>query len=73
VSAVSTDLPPPFTLSTLHAELQAEAEELASRYAQRHREIRLHPSEHGALHPELWRSAPVSQELGSGTQPRTSK
>ena len=53
MDAVSTDLPP-FTLPPLHAEIQAQAEELASRYAERHREIRLHPFEHGELHAELW-------------------
>jgi acyl-CoA dehydrogenase len=54
VSTVSTDLPP-FTLPLLHTQVQAQAEELAARYAERHREVRLHPFEHGELHPELWR------------------
>ena len=54
MSTVSTGLPP-FALPALHTEVQAQAQELASRYAERHREIRLHPFEHGELHPELWR------------------
>jgi acyl-CoA dehydrogenase len=41
---------PPF-----HAELREQAEALAARFAERHREVRLHPLEHGELHPELWR------------------
>lgn len=53
-STVSTDVPP-FTLPAVHAEVQAHAQELASRFAQRHREIRLYPFEHGELYPELWR------------------
>jgi alkylation response protein AidB-like acyl-CoA dehydrogenase len=35
--------------------VHAQAEELASAFAARHREVRLHPFEHGELHPELWR------------------
>jgi alkylation response protein AidB-like acyl-CoA dehydrogenase len=46
---------PPFTLPAFHADVQAQAQELALRFAQRHREIRLYPFEHGELHPELWR------------------
>jgi alkylation response protein AidB-like acyl-CoA dehydrogenase len=53
-STVSTDVPP-FTLPAFHADVQAQAQELASRFAQRHREIRLYPFEHGELYPELWR------------------
>jgi hypothetical protein len=53
-STVSTDVPP-FTLPAFHAEVQAQAQELASRFAERHREIRLYPFEHGELYPELWR------------------
>jgi acyl-CoA dehydrogenase len=53
MNAVSTD-PIPFTLPALHAGVQAQAQELASRFAQRHREVRLHPFEHRELHPELW-------------------
>jgi acyl-CoA dehydrogenase len=37
------------------ADVRAEAEELAARFAARDREVRLHPFEHGELHPELWR------------------
>jgi hypothetical protein len=43
-----------FALSPSHTELQAQAQELASRFAARHREVRAHPLEHGELHPELW-------------------
>ncbi len=44
----------PFDLPPLQAEVRAQAEELAARFAERHREVRLHPFEHGELHPELW-------------------
>jgi alkylation response protein AidB-like acyl-CoA dehydrogenase len=44
----------PFDLPGALAEIQAQAQELAARFAQRHREVRLHPFEHGELHPELW-------------------
>jgi alkylation response protein AidB-like acyl-CoA dehydrogenase len=44
----------PFDLPPFHAEVRAQAEELASRFAERHREVRLHPFEHGELQPELW-------------------
>lgn len=53
MSVVSTDIPP-FTLPAFHADVQAQAQELASRFADRHREVRLHPFEHCELHPELW-------------------
>src|SRR5882757_9181908 len=53
MGTVSTDLRH-FALPAPHAEVQAQAEELASRFAERHREIRMHPFEHGELHPELW-------------------
>jgi acyl-CoA dehydrogenase len=43
-----------FDLPPFHAEVRAQAEELAGRFAERHREVRLHPFEHGELHPELW-------------------
>ena len=46
MDTVSTETPP-FALPALHAEVQAQAKVLASRYAERHREIRLHPFEHG--------------------------
>jgi acyl-CoA dehydrogenase len=45
----------PFELPSAIAEVQAEAQELAARFAERHREVRLHPFEHGELYPELWR------------------
>ena len=53
MNTVSTDIAP-FTLPAFHADVQAQAQELASRYADRHREVRLHPFEHHELHPELW-------------------
>jgi hypothetical protein len=43
----------PFDLPPFHAEVRAQAEELAARFAERHREVRLHPFEHGELQPEL--------------------
>jgi acyl-CoA dehydrogenase len=46
-----TDL---FSLASPHADLKAQAEELAARFGERHREVRLHPFEHGELYPELW-------------------
>jgi acyl-CoA dehydrogenase len=51
--SISTQ-PEPFSLPAFHAEVKAQAGELAARFAERHREIRLHPFEHGELHPELW-------------------
>jgi len=53
-SIVSADLAP-FTLPPAPADVRAQAKELAARFAERHREVRLHPFEHGELHPELWR------------------
>jgi acyl-CoA dehydrogenase len=44
----------PFDLPPSHAEVRTQAEELAARFAERHREVRLHPFEHGELYPELW-------------------
>ena len=43
-----------FELAPLHARIRADAEDLAARFADRHREVRLHPFEHGELYPELW-------------------
>ncbi|HXB14451.1 MAG TPA: acyl-CoA dehydrogenase family protein [Solirubrobacteraceae bacterium] len=43
-----------FSLPVHVAEVQAHTQELAARFADRHREVRLHPFEHGELHPELW-------------------
>jgi acyl-CoA dehydrogenase len=43
-----------FGLPALHAEIRDEAEALAGRFAERHREVRLHVLEQEALHPELW-------------------
>jgi alkylation response protein AidB-like acyl-CoA dehydrogenase len=45
----------PFDLPPFHAGLRAEARELAARFAAHHREVRLHPFEHGELYPELWK------------------
>jgi alkylation response protein AidB-like acyl-CoA dehydrogenase len=44
----------PFTLPPQHLQVQAEARELAARFAARHREVRLSGIEKGELHPELW-------------------
>jgi alkylation response protein AidB-like acyl-CoA dehydrogenase len=46
--------PEPFALPTFHTDVRTQAEELAARFADAHREIRLHPFEHGELYPELW-------------------
>ena len=46
---------PPFDLPPFQAEARAEAEDLAARFADRHRAVRLHPFEHGELQPELWK------------------
>ncbi len=43
-----------FSLPSRHADIRADARELAARFAERHREVRLHVLEHGGLHPELW-------------------
>ena len=47
--------PQPFAPSAYHEEVRSQAEGLASRFADRHREVRLYPFEHGELYPELWR------------------
>jgi acyl-CoA dehydrogenase len=44
-----------FALQPFHANLRSQAEELAERFVERHREVRLHAIEHGEVHPELWR------------------
>src|SRR5262249_48124822 len=43
-----------FTLPSTHAELQADAREIATQFAPRAREIRQHLLDHGEMHPELW-------------------
>lgn len=58
MSTTSTD-PRPFSLPPPQADVQAQAQELASRFRERHREVRMHPFEHGELHPQLW--AEISQ------------
>src|SRR5271154_1308525 len=45
----------PFDLPPFHAEVRAQAQELAARFAQHARDVRTHPFEHGELHPQLWR------------------
>jgi acyl-CoA dehydrogenase len=52
-SSISTQSEP-FSLPAFHTDVQAQAEELAARFADAHREIRLHPFDHGELYPELW-------------------
>ncbi len=54
MNAASTDISP-FALPAPQTDVQAQARELASRFAGRHREVRLHPFEPRELHPELWR------------------
>jgi alkylation response protein AidB-like acyl-CoA dehydrogenase len=46
--------PGPYDLSPFHLDLRAQARELAAQFADRHREVRLYPFEHGELHRELW-------------------
>jgi alkylation response protein AidB-like acyl-CoA dehydrogenase len=46
--------PAPFELPPLAAEIRTQAQELAARFSERHREVRMHPFAHGELHPELW-------------------
>jgi hypothetical protein len=53
MNATTTEVQP-FSLPASAAEVQVQAQELAARFADRHREVRLYPFEHGALHPELW-------------------
>ena len=53
MNTLTTDAPF-MSLPVPHADVQARAQELARRFAQRHREVRLHPFEHRELHPELW-------------------
>jgi acyl-CoA dehydrogenase len=61
-------------LSDFHAELRAQAHELAAHYAGRDREVRAHPLEHRELHPELWgelrergwQALPFAGEHGGG-------
>ena len=45
----------PFSLPAYHEHVRSQAEELAARFADRHREVRLYPFEHGELYPALWR------------------
>lgn len=44
-----------FALPPRYADMRAQAGEVASRFADRHGQVRLHAVEHGKLHPELWR------------------
>src|ERR1043166_4433063 len=37
-----------------HDDVRERAAALASRFADRHREVRQHPFAHDAVHPELW-------------------
>jgi alkylation response protein AidB-like acyl-CoA dehydrogenase len=45
----------PYELPPLEAEIRSQARELAARFGERHRDVRMHPFEHGELHPELWK------------------
>ena len=53
MNAATTEVQP-FSLPVSAAVVQAQGEELAARFADRHREVRLYPFEHAELHPELW-------------------
>jgi acyl-CoA dehydrogenase len=53
MNATTTEVQP-FSLPAFAAEVQTQAAELAARFADRHREVRLYPFEHRELHPELW-------------------
>lgn len=55
MNAIATPTTTPFELPAALVQVKAEAQELAARFAERHREVRLHPFEHGELYPELWR------------------
>lgn len=44
-----------FSLAPVHAHVQTQAGALAARFAEHHREVRLHALERGELHPGLWR------------------
>jgi alkylation response protein AidB-like acyl-CoA dehydrogenase len=54
MSTTTADATQPFTLPPQHLQVRAEAQELAERFAARHREVRLSGVEKGELHPELW-------------------
>jgi alkylation response protein AidB-like acyl-CoA dehydrogenase len=45
----------PFSLPAYHEDVYSQAHDLAARFADRHREVRLYPFERGELYPELWR------------------
>jgi acyl-CoA dehydrogenase len=51
----STSQPDPFSLPDLPAAIREQAQELAARFAERAREVRLYGLEHDQIHPELWR------------------
>jgi alkylation response protein AidB-like acyl-CoA dehydrogenase len=53
-NTIAEQHPEHFALPPFHAELRRSAEELGGALRERHREVRLHPLEHGELHPELW-------------------
>jgi acyl-CoA dehydrogenase len=44
----------PFSLPPLHAGIRDDAAQLAARFADLHREVRLHVLERGELYPDLW-------------------
>jgi acyl-CoA dehydrogenase len=54
MSTTAADAIEPFTLPPEHLRVQAEAKELAERFAARHREVRLSGIEKSELHPNLW-------------------
>jgi acyl-CoA dehydrogenase len=54
MSTSTTDARDAFTLPHQHLAVQAGAREVAERFADRHREVRLSGVERGELHPDLW-------------------
>ncbi|MES1944760.1 acyl-CoA dehydrogenase [Salinisphaera sp. PC39] len=52
--AATSTAPGSYMLPPRQAEIRGQAETLAAHFAERQREIRRHPFEHGELHPELW-------------------
>jgi alkylation response protein AidB-like acyl-CoA dehydrogenase len=46
--------PDPFALPALSGEIREQAQELASRFAERAREIRAYGLDHDEIYPQLW-------------------
>jgi acyl-CoA dehydrogenase len=54
-ASATTAEPHAHTDSAFHLDLQAEARQVASEFAERAQEVRGHLLEHNEMHPELWR------------------